>query len=108
MAVERHLLLQELTLHPSGECVLSTQGWTVARIADGIGYSLHNGKAGELKVGDAIVATGGSNFIFRASSLGPLKLEYFLVHPQFLNDLLTVAESHQLEQASRNSAHQFI
>ena len=35
--------------------------------------------------------------LFRASQLGPLKLEWFTVQPQFLNGLLTVAEWHQLE-----------
>ena len=33
----------------------------------------------------------------RASQLGPLKLQYFTVQPQFLNGLLTVSEWHQLE-----------
>src|SRR5438105_15351993 len=102
MTGERHLILQELILHPSGEWTLPAQGWTVARVADGIGYSLQGGKAGELKAGDTVVATGASQFVIRASSLGPLKLEYFFVHPQFLNGLLTVSESHQLEQAGRN------
>ena len=104
MPVERHLILQEITLHPSGEWTLPAHGWTVARVAEGIGYWLQGGDARELKAGETFVSTGGDNFVIRASSLGILKLEFFFVLPQFLNGLLTVTEGHQLEQAGHNAA----
>ena len=104
MPVERHLILQEITLHPSGEWTLPAHGWTVARIAAGVGYWLQGGDARELKAGETIVSTGGDNFVIRASSLNTLKLEFFFVLPQFLNGLLTVTEGHQLEQAGRTAA----
>lgn len=104
MPVERHLILQELTLHPSGEWTPPVHGWTVARIAEGLGYWLQGGNARELKMGDSLVAPGGTGFVIRASSLGRLKLEFYFVHPQFLNGLLTVTEGHQLEQTERNAA----
>ena len=106
MPVERHLILQELTLHPSGEWTPPACGWTVARIAEGIGYWLQGGAVRELKAGDSLVATSGASFVIRASSLGRLRLEFFFVQPQFLNGLLTVTEGHQLEQAGRNAATQ--
>jgi len=82
------------------------QGWTVARVAEGVGYWLHGGSARELKPGDGFAVAGGSSMVLRASQLGPLKLEFFLVHPQFLNGLITVTEGHQLEQAGKNSSAQ--
>ena len=101
MAYERHLVLQELTLRPSGEWNSPNAGWTVVRVADGVGYWLLSGGARELKVGDGFVVAETSRLVLRASQLGPLKLEYYCVHPQFLNGLITVTEGHQLEQFSK-------
>jgi hemolysin activation/secretion protein/AraC-like DNA-binding protein len=104
MAVERHLILQELTLRPSGEWSPPAPGWTVVRVAEGMGYWLQGGGARELKPGDGFVATEISHLVVRASQLGPLKLEYFCVQPQFLNGLITVMEGHKLEAAEKNLA----
>ena len=143
MSVERHLILQELVLRPSGEWTPESQGWTIARVAEGSGYWMQGGlparsengiqaggNARALNPGDGLVLAfnGGGQLrarpveqneqtpanrqrhqteqtptyyqkqlLFRASQLGPLKLEWFTVQPQFLNGLLTVAEWHQLE-----------
>ena len=118
MSVERHLILQELVLRPSGEWAPGSQGWTIARVAEGSGYWMQGGNARALNPGDGLVlapcnrsssdaAKGGAGYYtglafngggqLRASQLGPLKLEWFTVQPQFLNGLLTVAEWHQLE-----------
>ena len=102
MAIERHLILQELTLHPSGEWKPSERGWVVARVAEGIGYWLPGGSARELNAGDGFVAGDNANTVVRASQLGPLKLQFFTVQPQYLSGLLTMAECHQLESASEN------
>ena len=104
MARERHLILQEVILHPSGEWTPPAPGWIVVRVADGIGYWLQGGGARELKAGDGFVATEISHLVLRASQLGPMKLEFFCVQPQFLNGLITVTEGHQLEQAEKNTA----
>ena len=55
MTVERHLILQEMTLRPSGEWTPQHRGWMVVRVAEGVGYWLHNGNARELNVGDGFV-----------------------------------------------------
>ena len=102
MAIERHLILQELTLVPSGEWKPSERGWVVARVAEGIGYWLAGGSARELNLGDGFIAGVNANTIVRASQLGPLKLQFFTVQPQCLNGLLTMTEWHQLESASEN------
>ena len=110
MPVERHLILQELVLRPSGEWASGSQGWTIARVAEGSGYWMQGGlparsengiqaggNARALNPGDGLVLAFNGGGQLRASQLGPLKLEWFTVQPQFLNGLLTVAEWHQLE-----------
>jgi hemolysin activation/secretion protein/AraC-like DNA-binding protein len=102
MAIERHLILQELTLRPSGEWTPSERGWVVARATEGVGYWLPGGSARELNAGDGFVAGFNANTVVRASQLGPLKLQFFTVQPQYLGGLLTMAEWHQLESAAEN------
>jgi len=103
MTVERHLLLQELTLSPSAEWIPRNHGWLMARVAEGTGYWLQHGtETRQLTVGDGLMVVRNANGIIRASQLGPLKLQFFIVQPQCLNGLLTVTEWHQLEVAPRN------
>ena len=99
MTVERHLILQEMTLRPSGEWAPQCRGWLVARVAEGVGYWWHGGNARELNVGDGFVVGFNSRLLLRSSQLGPLKLQYFTVEPKYLNGILTVAEWHQLQAA---------
>ena len=99
MSVERHLILQEIVLRPSGEWTPGGQCWTIARVAEGSGYWMQGGNARALNAGDGLMvaSNGNGGGRLRASQLGLLKLEWFTVQPQFLNGLLTVAEWHQLE-----------
>ncbi|MGA2178162.1 MAG: POTRA domain-containing protein [Verrucomicrobiota bacterium] len=106
MTIERHLLLQELTLRPSGEWTPSHHEWFMVRVAEGVGYWLQPGTARQLSVGDGLLTSSSSNGVLRASQLGPLKLQFFSVQPQYLNGLLTVAEWHQLEVAPNNLTSQ--
>jgi AraC-like DNA-binding protein len=98
MIVERHLILQELTLPPSTEWLPRCNGWLVMRVAGGAGYWLQHGvEPRQLTVGDGLIATRNVNGVIRASQLGPLKLQFFTVQLQYLNGVLTVAEWQQLE-----------
>jgi hemolysin activation/secretion protein/AraC-like DNA-binding protein len=97
MPSERHLILQELTLLPSAELRASFHGWMVTRLADGAGYWLYQGAARELAIGDMLVVTRISGGIIRASLLGPLKLQFFMVQPRLLNGVLAVTDWQQLE-----------
>ena len=104
MTVERHLILQEMSLRPSGEWTPGG-GWTVVRVAEGAGYCLQPGTtARELNLGDMVIAGANTAAVFRASQLGVLRLEFFLVLPQYLNGLLTVTEWRQLEDTSSQIA----
>jgi hemolysin activation/secretion protein/AraC-like DNA-binding protein len=107
MTIERHLLLQELTLRPSGEWTPRHHEWFMVRVAEGVGYWLQPGVAArQLSAGDGLLTSSSSNGVLRASQLGPLKLQFFSVQPQYLNGLLTVAEWHQLEVAPHNLTSQ--
>ena len=98
MVGERHLILQEISLRPSGEWTPESNAWTCGRVAAGAGYCLPGWNARELNAGDTFMVGPNSRTIVRASQLGELKLEYFLVLTQYLNGVLTVAEWHQLER----------
>ncbi len=97
MSIERHLILQEIILRPSGEWSPEGHCWTIARVAEGNGYWMQGGSARALNPGDGLVFAFNDGGKLRASQLGQLKLELFTVQPQFLNGLLTVAEWRQLE-----------
>ena len=75
------------------------------RVAEGTGYWLqHGAETRQLAAGDGLIVLRDANGVVRASQLGPLKLQLFIVRPQFLNGLLTVTEWHQLEVAPQNPA----
>jgi len=106
MTGERHLILQELTLPPSVEWSPQRHGWVAVRVAEGTGYWLQSSvDARQFTTGDGLIAHNTAGVI-RASQLGPLKLQFFTIQPQYLNGVLTVAEWHQFEVAPNNpSAH---
>ena len=104
MIADRHLILQEISLRPSGEWTPSG-GWTAVRVAEGVGYCLQTGTARGLNMGEMVVVGPNTSVVLRASQLGILKLDYFHVLPHCLNGLLTVTERRQLEDpASRTTA----
>jgi AraC-like DNA-binding protein len=97
-------------LRPSGEWSPGGRGWMIVRVAEGSGYWMQGGlparnengiqpggNVRSLNAGDGLVLASNDGGRLRASQLGPLKLQFFTVQPQFLNGLLTVAEWHQLE-----------
>lgn len=100
MRTDCHLILQSVVLSPAEEWLPPTQGWVIARLAEGVGYWMHGGQARELKEGDGFVVSGQQNMVLRASRLGVLKLELYLLQPQLLNGLLTVTEENRLEQVA--------
>jgi len=77
----------------------------MVRVADGMSYWLeHNTPARQLTGGDGLTAVHNGTGVLRASQLGPVKLQFFTIQPQYLNGLLTVAEWHQLEVAPSQSS----
>ena len=110
MSIKLHLILRELTIQPSGEWLPGgqcSQGWIIIRVAEGAGYWLKGGAAGELNVGDGLVLGFDDKTQLRASLLCPVKLQFFTVQPQYLG-FLTVAEWHQFKTVSENSPSYFL
>jgi AraC-like DNA-binding protein len=103
----QHLVLKDITLRPSEEWTPQRKGWTVARVAEGCGYWLDDGPARELNVGDGFVVGSNACGRLRSSQLGPLKLQFFSVQPQYLNGLMSVAEWQHLEVAAVSPLKQF-
>src|SRR6516162_1450980 len=100
MIVERHLILQELTLASSAEWVPRCQGWLMARVAEGTGYWLpHAADHRQLNPGDALTVVRNADGVIRSSGLDPLKIQFFTVQLQYINAITTVAESQQLKMA---------
>ncbi len=100
MTTEQHLTLHELLLAPSGEWVPRGEGWIILRVAEGFGYLLQRGGGvREFGAGDCLVMAHRGNGSFRASRLGPLKLQFYLIDLQSINGLFTLAEGRQLEAA---------
>lgn len=104
MLNEPHLYLTERILQPAGEWSPNSHCWSAARVAQGFGYCRYGGSARELKAGDALIIGPHSGVALRASQLGELRLEFFLVIPERLNGLFTVAEWRQLERISTAAA----
>jgi AraC-like DNA-binding protein len=102
MLIERPLILRELTVPAAGEWTPQCGEWMVVGAAAGAGYALLAGNARELNDGDGFMIPASTKMLIRASQLGPLRVQFFEVQPQFLNGLLTVTECHQLKILSHN------
>lgn len=106
MPAERQLVLQELTLLPSAEWSIRLEGWLVLRLAEGAGYWLNSDSPNELAVGDVLVAPANTTGVLRASRIGPLKIQYYLVQPPLLNGILAMADGRQLDALSAKAVRQ--
>lgn len=97
MAMDQHLTLREITLLPGGEWFARGKAWVVIRVAEGAGYWLGQEGAREVAGGCLVCAPGDGGGRLRASSLGPLRFQFFLVQPRLLTGILALAESTHLE-----------
>jgi AraC-like DNA-binding protein len=106
MTVERHLVLQELTLLPSAEWQPQFENWLVLRVGEGDGYWMTANDAVELRYGSMLVSSRNHKGLIRASSLGPLKLDYFFIQPTLLSGVLAMMDGQQLSLSSAQSVGQ--
>jgi AraC-like DNA-binding protein len=98
-------------VQPSDEwfpCTQCGEGWIIIRVADGAGYWLKGGAAGELNVGDGLVLGFDGKTKLRATVLCPMKLQFFTVQPQYLSGFLTVTNGHQFKTVSENLPSYFL
>jgi AraC-like DNA-binding protein len=104
MTVERHLVLRQKVLMPSAEWQPAGEGWLVLQIAGGPGYWLQNSlPVRSLMVGDILVMGRSGAGLLRASQLGPLKLQFFIVLPRLLSGILTVGEGDLLQATAKTA-----
>lgn len=101
-----HLELQEICLGPSDEWMPDDKGWMLMRVVEGTGYCLRKGAADELVAGDGIVSGLGFQTQIRASLLGPMKVQYFTVEPEYLG-LLTMEEWFKFKALFRSASPRF-
>jgi AraC-like DNA-binding protein len=76
----------------------------MVRIAEGSGYCLQTGgRVRELNAGDGFMSSVNAGLRVRASQLNVLRLQFVKIQPEFLNDLLTMAEKLRLDAIHRGA-----
>jgi AraC-like DNA-binding protein len=98
-----HLTLYERQLKPGAEWNVQLPGWVFVRVNHGTGSLLLRESSRLLAEGEVISAGHSCRCVIRASMLGDLHLEYFYVLPELLAGIISLVESHQLQQASQTS-----
>src|SRR5262245_28002498 len=101
MFVERFLDLQDWSLRPAGEWSPGPILWTMLRVGSGVGYLQSPEGVLELAPGDSICLAGESARSIRASQLGPMRIQSFMISTELLTGLLTHAERHYLDVQAR-------
>lgn len=101
-----HLNLRQVTVAPSAEWVPESEGWTIIRLAEGVGYCLKQEAASELNRGDSLILGRHHGTRLRASLLNPMTLQFYTIYPQHLG-LLTVDEWRQFEGMTTGSKSYF-
>ena len=98
-----HLTLYERHLKPGAEWDVQLPGRAFVRVNHGAGSLLLPESSHVLVEAEVISAAHSSRCVIRASMLSDLQLDYFYVLPELLTGILTLPESHQLQQASQTS-----
>jgi len=93
-----------MDLAPSAEWEPPRACWRVVRVGLGQGYWLGPGQAREVSAGDVIVIAPQQKGQFRASQLGPMRLQYFRFCPELTGGLLTMMERDYFERLSGRGA----
>mgnify|MGYP003872430987 CR=1 FL=1 len=90
-------MLTQVTIEPGAEWTCAGPGWRVLAIQTGIAYWISSACRRELAVGEVLVFSPAESGAVRASQLGEVEICYYVVHPEILGGLLTLAERHLLE-----------
>ncbi len=98
-----HLTLYERRLKPGAEWNVQLPGWVFVRVNHGAGSLLQPESSRLLAEAEAISAGPNCRCVIRASMLGDLQLDYFYVVPELLTGIISLLESHQLQQTSQTS-----
>ncbi|MGD1018919.1 MAG: AraC family transcriptional regulator [Verrucomicrobiia bacterium] len=98
-----HLTLYERRLKPGVEWNVQLPGWVFVRVNHGSGSLLLPESSRLLAEAEVICAGHSCRCVIRASVLGDLQLDYFYVVPELLTGIVSLLESHQLQQMSQTS-----
>jgi len=101
MLIEKYLELSDWFLRPAGEWSPRPNGWTMFRVASGVGYLQGPDGVLELTPGDSACLAGESAGGIRASQLGQMRNQSFMISTELLAGLLTPAERHYLDGEAR-------
>lgn len=98
-----HLTLYERRLKPGAEWNVQMPGWVFVRVNHGAGSLLLPESSRLLGQAEVISAGHSCRCVIRASMLGDLQLDYFYVLPELLTGIVSLQESHQLQQVSQTN-----
>jgi AraC-like DNA-binding protein len=102
-----HLVFNKVVLPPGGEWAPNSPGWSVMQVNDGVGYWLHPRINRDLPTGAVLLLSDRMRGAIRASQLGPVSMDYFVVHPERLTGLTTIGEQQYLEAAAAQEVFSF-
>ena len=91
MLSKPQLTLQSVDLAPGAEWAAPLPGWTIVHPAVGVLYCF-SASTSELGLGELILVPPALPALFRASQIGPARLDYFEFQPELLGSLLTLPE----------------
>ena len=99
--------MNQVPVLPGDEWLPQGAGWNFVQLATGAGYWLRAGDTRELGTGALLVLTSLAAGTFRASQLGPVRLNVFRVEPDRLTGLVTLGEQLFLRSALAREAFSF-
>ncbi len=86
------LCLEHLSVKQGTDWFPDTEGLVLVRVQSGIGYFLCAQIGHELTPSDIVVFATAPGTYFRSSQLSALEIQYFLLKPDLLSGVLTLAE----------------
>jgi len=104
MIHDEHLVLRTLSLAAGAEWVLKGVGWVFLRVEDGVAYWRQDRDIRELGGGDVLVIPCCSSGTLLASRLGSVTGHFFLVHPDMLSGILSLAECQRLRSQTEDGS----
>ena len=106
MFVNRHLALAQVELTASAEWAITPTGWSIVRAATGVIYCFANQNPCEVGIGQIVIVPPRLPAVFRASQIGPARLQHFEFQPDLLGALLTLQEREEFGLLAKTCAQE--
>lgn len=98
------MVLKEIVLVPGGEWTPEATGWCFISVLRGVGYWMDSRLNHELVSGSVLLISSRAKGTVRSSQLGEAVCQYFVVAPERLASLMTIAEQRAFEELAQNAA----